>query len=168
MTLALFVVFAVLAVAGAVGVILCKSPIHSAMSLVGTMVALGVIYLLHHAEFIFVVQLMVYAGAVMMLVVFVIMLLDLRAEGEAEGRLTGPKAFGLLLGGLLGALLLVPLAARLTGLTGDMTTDALVRVGSVEFLAGKLFGEYLLPFEIVSLLLLAGLVGAVTIAKKRL
>lgn len=168
MTLALFFVFAALAVAGGLGVVLCRSPIRSAMSLVGTMVALAVIYLLHHAEFIFVVQLMVYAGAVMMLVVFVIMLLDVRAEGEIRGALTGSKAFGLVLGGLFFVILLVPLAAQLTGLKGDMSTDALVRIGNVEFLAGKLFGEYLLPFEIASILLLVGLVGAVTLAKKRL
>jgi len=168
MTVLLFFVFAALAVLGAVGVLACRNPLHCAVSMVGTMVSLAVLYLLHHAEFIFAIQLMVYAGAVMMLVVFVIMLLDLRREESLTAQLAGSKLFGFVLSALLFALLLVPLAARLTGMTGDMSEDQLARVGSVEFIAEKLFGPYLLPFEVASVLLLVGLVGAVALAKKRL
>ncbi len=168
MALAFFFIFGGLAVLGAVGVLLCRNPLHAALSLVGTMVSLGVIYILHHAEFIFAVQIMVYAGAVMMLMVFVIMLLNIRLESAQRAKISGSKLFGLLLSGCLMVLLLVPLGVRLTGAGGDMTEAALERVGSVEFIAEKLFSTYLLPFEVASVLLLVGLVGAVTLAKKRL
>jgi NADH-quinone oxidoreductase subunit J len=168
MTVLLFFVFAVLAVLGAIGVLTCRNPLHCAVSMVGTMVSLAVIYLLHHAEFIFAIQLMVYAGAVMMLVVFVIMLLDLQREESLTAQLAGSKFFGFVLAAVLFALLLVPLGARLTGVIGDMSEAELVRTGSVEFIAAKLFGPYLLPFEVASVLLLVGLVGAVALAKKRL
>ena len=164
----LFFVLGATAVLGAIGVLLCRNPLHSAVSMIGTMISLAVIYLLHHAEFLFVIQLMVYAGAVMMLVVFVIMLLDLRREEALTAQLAGSKFFGFVVSALLFALLLVPLAARLTGMKGDMSEAELVRVGSAEFIAEKLFGPYLLPFEVASVLLLVGLVGAVALAKKRL
>ncbi|MDW7709537.1 MAG: NADH-quinone oxidoreductase subunit J [Deferrisomatales bacterium] len=168
MAVALFFVFAGLAVLGALGVLTCRNPIHSAMSLVGTMVSLAVIYLLHHAEFIFAIQLMVYAGAVMMLIVFVIMLLDIRKEEGAGKRPSGAKLVGLVWAGLLFVLLVVPLASRLTGVTGGMTLEAREQVGSVELIADELFTTYLLPFEAAGILLLVGLVGAVVLAKKRL
>ena len=166
--LAFFFAFGALAVLGALGVLVCRSPLHSALCLVGTMVALAVIYLLHHAEFIAFVQIMVYAGAVMMLVVYVIMLLDLKAEGQATSKLTGGKLVAGGLSGLLVLALLFPVCARLTGATGDMTVEALMKVGSTQFLADKLFGAYLLPFEVASVLLTVGLVGAVSLAKKKL
>ncbi len=168
MALALFFIFAALAVLGGLGVLLCRNPIHSALSLVGTMVCLAVIYLLHDAEFIFAIQIMVYAGAIMTLMVFVIMLLDVRHEEAETARVTPAKVIGGVLTGLMVVLLLVPLAAGLTGRTGGMTEEVLARVGSVEYLAEKLFSAYLLPFEIASVLLLVGLVGAVTLAKKKL
>jgi len=168
MTLAIFFVFAAFAVLGGIGVLLARNPIHSALSLVGTMVSLAGIYLLHHAEFIFAIQLMVYAGAIMTLIVFVIMLLDVRHEEAETERLGFGKVFGMVLAGLMVVVLLVPLAAGLTGKPGGMTEEVLARVGSVEFLSEKLFTTYLLPFEIASVLLLVGLVGAVALAKKRL
>lgn len=168
MLLPMFFLFAGLAVLAALGVLACRNPLHSALCLVGMMVSLAVIYLLHHAEFIFAIQIMVYAGAVTTLIVFVIMLLDIRKEEAQAARLSGSKLFGLLLSGLLAVLLLVPLGARLTGLTGTMTEQALMEQGSVEVVAEQLFGPYLLPFEVASVLLLVGLVGAVTLAKKKL
>ncbi len=168
MMLAMFFLAAGVAVLGALGVLLCRNPIHSALSLVGTMVALAVVYLLHHAEFIFVIQLMVYAGAVMGLIVFVIMLLDVRREESATARFTPGKVVGVGLAGLFFVAILVPFTARLTGRMGGMTESALERIGSVQYLSDQLFGPYLLPFEIASVLLLVGLVGAVTLAKKKL
>ncbi len=168
MTLAIFFVFAAFAVLGGIGVLLARNPIHSALSLVGTMVSLAGIYLLHHAEFIFAIQLMVYAGAIMTLIVFVIMLLDVRHEEAETERLGFAKVFGMVMAGLMVVVLLVPLAGGLTGKPGGMTEEVLARVGSVEFLSEKLFTTYLLPFEIASVLLLVGLVGAVALAKKRL
>lgn len=168
MVVGFFFLFAGLAVLGGVGVLACRNPLHSALCLVGTMISVAVIYLLHHAEFIFAIQLMVYAGAVMMLIVFVIMLLDIRREEAETARLGGSKLFGLVLAGLLFVLLLLPLGTALSGVVGNMTEDTLMRVGSVSYIAEELFGTYLLPFEIASVLLLVGLLGAVTLAKKRL
>ncbi|MBI5443279.1 MAG: NADH-quinone oxidoreductase subunit J [Deltaproteobacteria bacterium] len=166
--LTFFLIFAVLAVIAAVGVLVCRNPLHSALCMVSTMVSLAAIYLLHHAEFIAFVQIMVYAGAVMMLVVYVIMLLDVKHEAGRQAKLTGGNVFALVLSGLLFLGLLFPLAARLTGKLGDMSQAALMKTGSVEFLAEKLFGEYLLPFEVASVILTVGLVGAVALAKKKL
>lgn len=166
--LALFFVFAAVAVVAAVGVLACRNPLHSALCMVGTMVALAAIYLLHHAEFIAMVQIMVYAGAVMMLVVFVIMLLDIRHEEEVRSRLTGAKVLAAVLGAGLFLALLSPLVAQLTGKVGAMTAATLAKTGSVEYLADQLFGPYLLPFEAASVLLTVGLVGAVALAKKKL
>jgi NADH-quinone oxidoreductase subunit J len=111
---------------------------------------------------------MVYAGAVMMLLVYVIMLLDIRHEEAVRSRLTGGKVFAAILGGALLLALLYPLGAHLTGTPGTMTAAALTKTGSVEFLADQLFGAYLLPFEAASVLLTVGLVGAVALAKKKL
>lgn len=166
--LTFFLLFGALSVLGALGVLWFRNPIHSALSMVCTMVSLAAIYLLHHAEFIAFVQVMVYAGAVMMLVVYVIMLLDLKHEEGREAKLAGGKFFALALSGLLFLGLLFPLGARLTGRAGDMTEAALMKTGSVEFIAEKLFGAYLLPFEVASVILTVGLVGAVALAKKKL
>jgi NADH-quinone oxidoreductase subunit J len=166
--LTFFFLFAALAVLAALGVLLCRNPLHSALFLVSTMVSLAAIYLLHHAEFIAAIQIMVYAGAVMMLVIYVIMLLDLRQEGSRTSPLTVTKFFGLGIGALLFLGLLFPVGARLSGTKADMSREALASVGSVQFIADKLFGPYLLPFEIASLILTVGLVGAVTLAKKKL
>ncbi|MBE0616580.1 MAG: NADH-quinone oxidoreductase subunit J [Proteobacteria bacterium] len=168
MLLPMFFLFAGLAVVAALGVLTCRNALHSALCLVGMMVSLAVIYLLHHAEFIFAIQIMVYAGAVTTLIVFVIMLLDLRTEEAQTARFSGSKLFGLLMAGLLFVLLLVPAGARLTGITGTMTEQSLMDQGSVEIIAEQLFGPYLLPFEVASVLLLVGLVGAVALAKKKL
>jgi len=168
MTTFLFFLCAVLAVAGALGVISARNPLHSAMSLVGTMVALAIIYLLFHTEYIFVIQIAVYAGAVMMLILYVIFLLDIRTEEARKVPLQGAKIVGVGASGLMFLALMVPVAGSLTGRMGDMTEGAMMQKGSVQIIGDALFGPYLLPFEVASVLLLVGLVGAVTLAKKKL
>ena len=168
MTMFLFFVCALVAVIGALGVIGFRNPVHSALGMIATMVALAVIYLLHHAEFIFAIQLMVYAGAVMMLIIFVIFLLDIREESKARALFKGARAVGVGAGGLIFLAFLLPAFAELTGKSGPMTNEAIAEHGSVQLLADQLFGPYLLPFEVASLVLLVGLVGAVALAKKRL
>jgi NADH-quinone oxidoreductase subunit J len=164
----LFYVCAFLAVAGALGVVGCKNPVHSAICMIGTMISLAVIYLLHHAEFIFAIQLMVYAGAVMMLMIFVIFLLDVREEEKMRERLKGVKVVSVAAGGLIFLALMLPVAGVLTGKKGEMTDAAIANIGSVELISAELFTNYVLPFEVASLVLLVGLVGAVTLAKKKL
>ncbi len=111
---------------------------------------------------------MVYAGAVMMLLIFVIFLLDVREEEKMRARLKGVKVVSVAAGGLIFLALMLPVAGVLTGKKGEMTDAAIANIGSVELISAELFTNYLLPFEVASLVLLVGLVGAVTLAKKKL
>lgn len=169
MTTILFFIAAVISVVAAIGVISARNPMHSAISMIATMVALAVIYLLNRAEFIAAIQISVYAGAVMMLIIYVVFLLDIRKESDlATPLFTRNKVVAGAIGGLVFIALLLPLAGTLTGRKSDMNEAMLVKTGSIQYLADKLFTTYLLPFELASILLLVGLVGAVALAKKKL
>lgn len=166
--LGVFYVFAALAVISAVLCILQRSPVAAALWLVSVMFHLAGIYLLLDAQFIALIQVLVYAGAVMVLFLFVIMLLNL---GKTSRDLNGP---GLVIAGVVivtlmaGELLLLrgPAAA---GLAAEVGRPALVASGNVVAdIAGPLFTTYLVPFEITSVLLLAAVVGAVVLAKRRI
>ncbi len=169
MTNLLFYLLAAIAVLGALGVVLFKNPLHSALGMLANMVSLAFIYLLHHAEYVWIFQIMVYAGGVMMLVIFVIFLLDIRKEAADPEETGGAKKFIAFGVGLLAFLsLLTPLMAVATGRAGEMK-DALFNTDAgLTYFAEQLFGTYLLPFELASILLLVGLVGAVALAKKKL
>ena len=167
----LFAVFAVLAVASAIGVIAFRNPVHSALSLVLTFFSLAGLFILMGAHFVAAVQVIVYAGAIMVLFLFVIMLLNLGRE--APGDFKGP--LGIAAAALLGAVLLLQLRVlSRTTPPGDiqLPEGALAELqreqGVVGAVARPLFSEYLIPFEITSLLLLAAIVGAVVLAKRRL
>lgn len=169
MTTVLFMLCALLAVVAAVGVVSFRNPMHSAIAMILTMISLAVIYLLQNAEFIAAIQISVYAGAVMMLIVYVIFLLDLKKESAlTTAMFTSNKLASAGLGVAVFLMLLLPVAGTVTGRKGDMTEATLVKVGSVQYLADKLFTVYLLPFEVASILLLVGLVGAIALAKKKL
>src|SRR5712675_3194662 len=144
----LFIVFGLMCVAGVINLLVQRHPINSALSLVVVMMALSLIYLLLGAEFVAAVQVIVYAGAIMVLFVFVIMLLNAGEEERSQG-----SHIALLLG--LPSLLLV--GALLTWSVMHHATVA-VRVGSLygdpRTIGKLLFSEYLLPFEITSLLIL--------------
>jgi NADH-quinone oxidoreductase subunit J len=160
MHLALFLVFGIVCVAGAVNLLIQTHPIQSALSLIVVMASLAAEYLLLGAEFVAAVQVIVYAGAIMVLFVFVIMLLNAGAEERSQG-----SHIALLLG--LPSLLLV--GALLTWSVMHHAT-ASVSVGSLygdpRTIGKLLFSEYLLPFEITSLLILIAIMGAVVLASK--
>jgi len=160
MHLALFLVFGIVCVAGAVNLLIQSHPIQSALSLIVVMASLAVEYLLLGAEFVAAVQVIVYAGAIMVLFVFVIMLLNAGEEERSQG-----SHIALLLG--LPSLLLV--GALLTWSVMHHATVA-VRVGSLygdpRTIGKLLFSEYLLPFEITSLLILIAIMGAVVLASQ--
>jgi len=160
MHLALFLVFGIVCVAGAVNLLIQSHPIQSALSLIVVMASLAVEYLLLGAEFVAAVQVIVYAGAIMVLFVFVIMLLNAGEEERSQG-----SHIALLLG--LPSLLLV--GALLTWSVMHHATVA-VSVGSLygdpRTIGKLLFSEYLLPFEITSLLILIAIMGAVVLASK--
>jgi NADH-quinone oxidoreductase subunit J len=167
MDAALFGLFATIAVVCALAMVTQKHPIASALSLVGVMGSLAILYLLLGAPFIAAAQLIVYAGAIMVLFVFVIMILN-AAEEPKPAR---PSLMAKLLG--------IPLVAILIGVLGFLIQltippgDTTVKFGgtmpgSAEDVGRALFTTYLLPFEIVSVLVLIAILGAVVLARKEI
>jgi NADH-quinone oxidoreductase subunit J len=159
--LILFLAFGAVAVAGAVNLLAQTHPINSALSLIAVMAALAGEYLLLGAEFLAAVQVIVYAGAIMVLFVFVIMLLNAGVEEHTKGSrvaiLVGIP--GMLLGSILVAWVLL----RHSG-TEAVAAGALP--GSPKAIGPLLFHEFLLPFEITSILILIAIMGAVVLASK--
>jgi NADH-quinone oxidoreductase subunit J len=150
-------------------VILRKNPVHSALFLVLTFFCLAGLYLLLHAQFIAAIQIIVYAGAIMVLFVFVIMLLNLDKEVASKGGHGLQKFWAMVLSITLAVFLGSIMTARVfTGEKGDFSPEALNAVGNSEIIGRLLFTEFLLPFEITSVLLLAAIVGAIILAKKKL
>jgi NADH-quinone oxidoreductase subunit J len=159
--LALFLIFGLIAVAGAVNLLIQRHPINSALSLIAVMASLAVEYLLLGAEFVAAVQVIVYAGAVMVLFVFVIMLLNAGEEemtmGSRVARLIGIP--GMLVGATLMAWVLLQRSD-----TGEVALGALP--GSPQTIGTLLFHDYLLPFEMTSILVLIAIMGAVVLASR--
>ena len=159
--LILFSAFGLVCVAGAVNLLVQRHPINSALSLVVVMGSLAVEYLLLGAEFVAAVQIIVYAGAIMVLFVFTIMLLNAGEEERTKGSrvaiLLGVP--GMLIGGTLVAWVLL----RHSG-TGSAPVGALL--GDPKTIGQLLFHEFLLPFEVTSILILIAIMGAVVLATK--
>ena len=159
--LILFLVFGAIAVAGAVNLLAQTHPINSALSLIAVMAALAGEYLLLGAEFVAAVQVIVYAGAIMVLFVFVIMLLNAGVEERTKGSHVA-ILFGIP-GMLIGSVLLAWVLLRHSG-TEAVAVGALP--GSPTTIGPLLFHEFLLPFEITSILILVAIMGAVVLASK--
>jgi len=161
----LFFVFAVPLVAAALGVLLSRNPVYAAMNLVAAFFCMAGIYVLLTAHLIAFMQVLVYAGAVMVLFLFVIMLLSL---GD-EHLVPGPSKRAMQWVGVVGALALAGVIGVAISRVGD---GAIANVdgafGTVKAVGRVLFTEYLLPFEATSLLLLVAIVGAVVVAKERI
>jgi NADH-quinone oxidoreductase subunit J len=158
----LFYVFAAFAVAGALGMLLnTKNTVAGALSLVGTMVSLGAIYVLLDAYLIGVLQILVYAGAILVLFLFVVMLLNLRQDDFSPDRLRWTKRLAV----AFGALVCVELLLLLPGAFGPAAAlpDGF---GGYRAVGIALFTDWVLAFEVTSLLLLAAMVGAVILAKR--
>src|SRR5215470_428801 len=155
-----FILFAGLAVGCAIGVVAQRHPLYSAISLIGVFVALACLYVTLAAPFIAAVQVIVYAGAIMVLVVFVIMLLNVEQEERRRNRLKFlvPAAV------VLAAVLIAEVAFMLSSVTNP--TPATSNIGLTGSIGAQLFTRYLLPFEITSILLLMAIVGAMTLARR--
>jgi len=183
MTEVIFYIFAAFAVLSAALCILQKNPVSAALWLVSTMFSLAAIYVLLNAQFIAAIQILVYAGAVMVLFLFVIMLLNL---GQTQSDIRGPSSIaatlvivGLLAIELVALLRYTPrrLASELSQwptftdpatvfVAGQLTRQETASKGVVGAVAAPLFQTYLIPFEITSILLLAAIIGAVVLAKR--
>ncbi len=160
-----FLTFAALAVASALGVVLLRNPVHCAISLMTCFIQVAAIFVLLRSPFLAVVQIFVYVGAIMVLFLFVIMMLDIRTavlERFLPGWEGGP-ILGILT--VLGLQMLVMLLAsdRLLHPPAEVET---VLDGTVAELGKALFLDYLLPFEVVSVVLLVAFVGAIILAKR--
>ena len=165
MEIVIFVVFALIAIACGINLVVQTHPINSALSLVGVMGSLAVLYLLLGAEFIAAAQLVVYAGAIMVLFVFVIMLLNAGGEQGAN-----KASFAKFMG--------VPVLTAFLGLISYLIQARLPRTkpvtfggfegGGIKELGTALFTTYLLPFEVTSILILIAILGAVVLARKEI
>jgi NADH-quinone oxidoreductase subunit J len=158
-----FYLFAALTLLCGLAVLLNRNPVNSAMFLVLTIVSLAGLFVLLHAFFLAAVQILVYAGAVMVLFLFVIMLLDLKEEQRRKIKMTG-VVLGLISVGSVGALLVLSLLSSRPG--ANLAPPQLE--GATAPLGKALFTHYLLPFEIVSILLLVAMVGVILLSKKEL
>lgn len=158
----LFIIFAVVCVAGALNLLLQRHPINSALSLIVVMGALALLFLLLGAEFVAAVQVIVYAGAVMVLFVFVIMLLNAGVEERTRG-----SRVALFLGipGLIAFFVLMCWAIGSNGSALGQTRIGTFYVPTEE-LGIALFREFLLPFEVTSVLVLIAIMGAVVLARR--
>lgn len=164
--LPLFFGFAALLVVTSLMVVLHKNPITSALFLVLAFCSLAGIYLLLHAEFLGMVQIVVYAGAIMVLFLFVIMYLNLQHDVEAGLQTAVRRGIGWLTGAallLIGATLL----RRGWSLGPANETQADAELGNVAAIGKQLYSKYLFPFEITSILLLVAMVGVIVIARGR-
>jgi len=165
----LFVILAVFAVVTAILVIVQRNPVASAIFLILTFFSLAGIYLLLHAEFIAAIQVLVYAGAIMVLFLFVIMLLNLEKEKRIVTRNRLLKGVGVLLGlALLVQIGTVFQKVLLEGTKGSFPPEKVASLGNTQVVAQLLFTDFLLPFEITSVLLLVAIIGAIMLAKREI
>jgi NADH-quinone oxidoreductase subunit J len=161
------IVFFALAGTGIVSALLMvtrRNPLHGALFLILNFFALAGIYLTLSAQFIAIIQILVYAGAIMVLVLFVIMLLNLQDEKRLVERRTWSNAVSLLLSACLLAVFLRPLTMLDTA--NYAITAKAVEIGTVHSIGEVLYTSFFFPFELASILLLAAIIGAVALAKK--
>jgi NADH-quinone oxidoreductase subunit J len=156
-----FAVFAVAAVAGAVTLVVARNPVHSAVGLLVTMFSVAVFYVLNGAHFVAVVQVIIYAGAVMTLFLFVIMLIGVDTSEEREERIPFQRPVVVVLGAGLLALVLVAGRAVWVIRGGHSGTA----VGTIEEVSARLFGTWMLPFQSTVLLLTIAAVGTIALAR---
>lgn len=148
-------------------VITVKNPVHSVMFMLLMFFHIAGLYLTLDAEFLAAVQIIVYAGAILVLFLFVILLLNLKEELTVE-RFVGPWPLGLAAALALCLVTVFSLRSFVAGPSGDVTPEIVKAETNTKILGKVLFTEYLYPFEVVSLILLVAIIGAIVLAKKRL
>ena len=164
----LFYAFALLVLGGAVLTVTRRNAVHSAISLIVSLIGVAGLYLLQKAEFLFAVQIVLYVGGIMVLFLFVIMLVNLD-QAAAQKQFNKQWWIALLCVAAVGAQLAFFLVKGASAFRLAKPPQAVAAgQGNTEMVAQVLFSEYLLPFEIASLLLLVAVVGSVIMAKKRI
>jgi NADH-quinone oxidoreductase subunit J len=160
-----FFFLAAFAVTTAITMVMQRNPVMSAIYLIGNFFSLAALYLLLRAQLLAVLQIAVYTGAIMVLVIFVIMLLNLGDEARLMERITLRAGAGIaLVCGLLLEIIYIIFGSEPPAMPAALAAPNL---GTVESLGSALFGKFLLPFELTSILLLAAIVGAVVLARRR-
>jgi len=162
-TQVLFWILSVLAIFSALMVITRKNPVFSVLWLIITFMAISGHYILLNAQFLAIVNIIVYAGAIMVLFLFVIMLMNLNTKGEPQKN-RWLQVAGALAGGCL--LLILVASLKEADLKGRVATMGVGNIGLIKNLGQVLFKVYVLPFEVSSILFLSAMVGAVVIGKK--
>jgi len=163
----IFLIVAIILVVASILVIVQRNPVVSALFLIAALCAQAILYLLLNATFLAVIQIIVYAGAIMVLFLFVIMFLNLRKDEFGVEKRKAQRFFGI----LFAVLLLVELGVVIKiGLSKIPSKDIILDpdFGGVQSIGKALFTDYLLPFELTSVLLLVAMVGAIVLAKKKL
>lgn len=160
-----FILLAVLAVATALAMVISRNTVNSALFLVLNLVSLAGIFLLLNAQFLAVIQILVYAGAIMVLFLFVIMLLNV----EAEEKLWDKFRVKYFLAFLISVAVLGQILYSLAGVTEmlPVISEEMATIGTVEAVGDVLFTKYLLPFEVTAILLTAAVVGALLVAQHK-
>ncbi|HEX5037936.1 MAG TPA: NADH-quinone oxidoreductase subunit J [bacterium] len=160
MSLVFFYVFAILTVASALCVIAFRNTLSCAFALVSTFFGVACLYAMLEAHFLAAMQVLVYAGAIMVLFLFVIMLMNLGREEILKIKMSFVGVLGILIGGYLATILLL----RLSGLTSGF--PQLANFGGIREVGRAMFTDFLVPFEITSFLLLIAVVGVVVLARR--
>lgn len=165
MSFILFIPLALVATAAAVGVVVARKPVHNALFLLLNFATLAVMYVGLNAQFLAVVQVIVYAGAIVVLFLFVIMLLGWRISDTTDPSRRWTRYLAL----IVGAILLIELAFVIGQVIFSTTVPAASGApggGSAQAIGQALFTSYLLPFEITSVLLLVGIIGAIALSRR--
>jgi NADH-quinone oxidoreductase subunit J len=157
----LFWILSIVAIFSALMVVISKNPVYSVLWLIVTFFTISGHYILLNAQFLAVVNIIVYAGAIMVLFLFVIMLMNLGKETDPQ-----KSKWLKLIGSVAGGCLLLVMVAALRNTEQQMTELATGDIGLIENLGKVLFNEYVVPFEISSILFLSAMIGAVVIGKK--
>ena len=164
---AVFVIFAIGALGGAGGVVMARKPVHAALALVLTLFSVAVFFVMQEAHFLAAVQVIVYAGAIVVLFLFVIMLLGIDKEDVLDEPLPAQRPLAMAVGvALFAGLVLLARILEPTGATADKGSATQGDVSNVERVARSLFTDFLWPFEITSALLVIAVVGAVVLARR--
>lgn len=161
--LILFIVLSGLTLASAIGVVISRNPITSVLLLILTFFCISGHYLMMNAQFLAIVNIIVYAGAIMVLFLFVIMLMNLNSDTEPQ-KSTLVQFAGVISGGCL--LLVILMAFQSTGIGMEQSKTTLSDIGLIKVLGKKLFTEFVFPFEISSVLFLSAMIGTVVLGKK--
>ena len=162
-TQVLFWFLSILAIVSAILVVISKNPVHSILWLIVVFIAISGHYILLNAQFLFIVNLIVYAGAIMVLFLFVVMLMNLNTDSEPQ-KSRWLKIAGVITGGSL--LLVLVAALKKADLKNQFAQTNIGDIGLVHNLGMTLFHDYVIPFEISSVLFLSAMVGVVVIGKK--